>query len=271
MKIIFSNECLEYKFFGHPEAPKRVELIYQILKANGYEFIEPKPATKEDILLVHTNELHNKVKDQNYFDVDTPAIDIRYPLLAVGGAILASKLNGFSILRPPGHHAGRNFLGGFCYFNNIAIAVKKLEKRTVILDLDVHHGNGTEDIFLGREDILYLSLHQQNIFPGTGLRSERNCLNYPLPPRTDEQLYLKTLKKALQEKNKFKPEVLAISIGFDTYHKETLANFKLRKESYRKIANLIRKNLSEDLFLVLEGGYNEDIGILCLEFLNNLL
>jgi acetoin utilization deacetylase AcuC-like enzyme len=270
MKIIFSKKCLEYEFPGHPESPKRVELIYQTLRGAGYEFIEPEQAKKEDILLVHTEELYDKVKNKNYFDFDTPTIDINYPLLSVGGAILGSQLGGFSITRPPGHHAGKNFLGGFCYFNNIAIATEKLGKRAVILDLDVHHGNGTQDIFLGRNNVLYISIHQENIFPGTGCISTANCLNYPLPAGTSERLYLKTLEKALEEKNKFKPEILAISIGFDTYHKERLANFKLKKESYRKIGELIKKNLSEKIFIVLEGGYTEDIGILCLEFLKGL-
>lgn len=270
MKIVFSNKCLDYSFPGHPESPERVETIKQVLENNGYKFVEPKPATKEDILLVHTEEHYNKVKNENYFDPDTPAIDINYPLLAVGGAITASKSNSFSLLRPPGHHAGKNFLGGFCYFNNLAIAVEKSKKKTAILDLDVHHGNGTQDIFLGRDDILYLSLHQQNLFPGTGHIKEKNCINYPLPPGTEEQLYLKTLEKALKEKNNFNPELLAISMGFDTYYKETIADFKLGKETYRKIGKLIRENLSGEFFLVLEGGYTKDTGILCLEFLKGL-
>jgi len=128
-----------------------------------------------------------------------------------------------------------NFLGGFCYFNNIAIAIKKLNKKAVILDLDAHHGNGTQDIFYNCENVLYISIHQKNIFPGTGYINEKNCFNYPLPPGTDWQLYLKTLKKALEEKNKFKPEILAISIGFDTYYKEIIANFKLRKKALKKL------------------------------------
>ncbi len=270
MKIVFNRKCLSYKFNNHPENPERVRRIVEILKQNGFSFVRAEKAKKEDILLVHTIEHFERVKNKNYFDFDTPHIDIVYPLISAGCAIKAAKIEGFSVSRPPGHHAGKDFLGGFCYFNNIAIAVEKLNLKTAILDLDAHHGNGTEDIFLGDERVLYVSLHEEGIFPGTGLVSRQNCINFPLPAFTEENFYLKTLNKALLEIKRFNPEILAISMGFDTYFKDPLTHFKLKKESYFKIGKAIKK-LEIPFFVVLEGGYSEDIGELALQFLRGLI
>lgn len=269
MKIVFSSECLEYKFERHPESPERTRKIYESLREAGYSFTKPEKATQEDILLVHTLEHYKGVKEKKYFDLDTPPLEIKYPLISVGGALKAAKILGFSICRPPGHHAGRNFLGGFCYFNNIAIAVTKLNKKAAILDLDVHHGNGTQDIFLGSKNVLYVSLHQYPLYPGTGKKSIENCINFPLPPGTSEETYLKTLGKALGKIEEFKPEILAISMGFDTFYKDPLANFLLKEESYFKIGKKIA-SLQIPLFIVLEGGYSEEIGKLALKFLEGI-
>jgi acetoin utilization deacetylase AcuC-like enzyme len=266
--IVFPKDCIKYCIEGHPESPKRVESIYNAL-IDKFEFVDAKPAKKEDILLCHTEEHYNRVLNKDYFDWDTPVIEPYYPLLSAGSAIKAAKVNGFSLSRPPGHHAGRNSLEGFCYFNNICIATKKLGKRTAILDLDVHHGNGTEDIVFGDEDILYVSIHQHPLYLGTGLKSKENCINFPLPPQTDEDLYLKTLKKALEHVVDFKPEVLAISLGFDTYVEDPLANFALKEGSYEKIGKLVGDVVEElgiNYFIVLEGGYSDKIGDLALKF-----
>ena len=175
----------------------------------------------------------------------------------------------FSLMRPPGHHAGRDFLGGFCYFNNLAIAVAKVlpkYKSAAILDIDVHHGDGTQDIFLGKKNVFYCSIHQSPFFPGTGLASEKNCLNFPLPAGTGETEYLKYLDKILEEIKKFKPGLLAVSAGFDTYEFDPLAGLKLKKESYTKIGKMI-KGVGLPTFFVLEGGYSEDLG----ELVGNLI
>ena len=127
MKIVFSPKCLEYGSPYHPENPRRVQLAYEYLK-DKYQFIEPKPATEEDLLLVHTKEYIEKIKRGNFYDPDTPAYDniYEYAKLSAGAAILAAKEKAFSLMRPPGHHAGKRgrALGaptlGFCYFNNIA-------------------------------------------------------------------------------------------------------------------------------------------------------
>jgi len=263
MKIIYGTSCLEYNILGHPESPERVKLIIGALQEN-HTILKPSSVTEEDVEKVHTKEHWKKVRDGDFFDADTPVIDIKFPLLSAGSAIKAAEVLGFSVSRPPGHHAGKDFLGGFCYFNNIAIAVRKVLPKygkAAILDIDVHHGNGTQDIFLGDKDVLYCSIHQSPLFPGTGLKPEQNCINFPLPHGTGEEVYLKYLEKCLEEIRKFEPTILAISVGFDTYEKDPLGGFKLNKESYRKIGEKIR-GLGLPAFFVLEGGYSEDIGML---------
>ncbi len=271
LKVIFSEKCLEYSFPYHPESPDRVKRIKQALEKDfTFEEIE-EFASREEILRAHSREHFERVKNKEYSDFDNPPLEIEYPLLAAKLSILAAKEQGFALVRPPGHHAGKDFLGGFCYFNNIAIAIRNVyeNRRVVIFDLDVHHGNGTQDIFLGDKNILYISLHQSPLFPGTGLKSEMNCINFPLPPGTNEYLYLKTLEKAVNIAMEFGLEVVAISLGFDTYCEDPLANFELKKGSYEKIAKIISNFISSQkakFFFVLEGGYSKEIGKLALEF-----
>ncbi|MHA1595669.1 MAG: histone deacetylase family protein [Candidatus Baldrarchaeia archaeon] len=266
MKIVFSKKCLEYGDPLHPENPERVRLAYEYLKDRNYEFIEAKPASEEDLLLVHTPAHIERIKRGNFWDPDTPAYKniYEYALLSVGGAIIASRELAFSLMRPPGHHAGRDGLAlgaptlGFCYFNNIAIAVKKLSKKTLILDIDTHHGNGTQEIFQGSEDVIYVSLHTRGIYPGTGLWSEGNCYNYPLPFGTTDELYLKTLEKALSSIDLSEIEIVAVSAGFDTLRGD-LGGMKLSVECYREIGRKIGE-LGLPVFAVLEGGYTRRLG-----------
>jgi acetoin utilization deacetylase AcuC-like enzyme len=268
MMVVYPPECLEYRVPGHPESPERVKAIYDSLKAAGYRFTRPQPAAKDDILLVHSRELYDKVARGGYPDIETPPIDIKYPLLSAGAAIMASERLGFALTRPPGHHAGRNTLEGFCYFNNLAVAVKKLGRKTAILDIDVHHGNGTQDIFGGDGSVLYVSLHQAPLYPMTGLRSEANCRNFPLFPDTEESVYLKALAKALEEIERFRPSLLAVSLGFDTYAKDPLAALQLTANGYGKIGKMV-SGLGLPTFITLEGGYSPEIGELCLRFLDS--
>lgn len=189
-----------------------------------------------------------------------------YALLSCGAAIKAQELVlnkefAFSLMRPPGHHAARDSAGGFCYFNNIAVAVSKAldtVKKVAIIDIDCHHGNGTQDIFLGEERVLYISLHQSPLYPGTGLKSIKNCLNFPLPSGTDEEEYLNIFKEAIEEAKNFSPQLIAVSAGFDTYKNDPLTNFNLEKETYTKISNLI-SSLKKPAFSVLEGGYSSEL------------
>jgi acetoin utilization deacetylase AcuC-like enzyme len=259
-KIVFSEKCLGYGSF-HIEGPQRVKAAHEILAAKGYEFLEPEAASEEDLLRVHDSEYIWNLKKGLVEDPDTPANENIYEFarLSTGGAILAAKINGFSLTRPPGHHAGRSgaalgvYTRGFCYVNNIAVAVKALGKPALILDVDGHHGNGTQEIFQGDEKVTYVSLHRFPHYPGTGLASEGNCLNFPLPADCGEQVFLETLDRALGMVDLGGVEVVAVSAGFDT-HKGDLASLGLTEKSYGKIGFRIRA-LRKPAFFVLEGGY----------------
>ena len=265
-KIVFSEKCLAYGSW-HVEGPERVRKAYEVLKERGYEFLEPEPASEEDLLRAHDGEYVWMLKKGLIEDGDTPAYEniFEYAKLSAGGAILAAEVKGFSIMRPPGHHAGRNgaALGantrGFCYLNNIAIAVRHLGKPTLILDIDGHHGNGTQEIFFGDDRVMYVSLHRHPHYPGTGAVSEANCLNFPLWGDCGDEVYLETLDGALGMVDVGKFEVVAVSAGFDT-HMGDLASLGLTEKGYREIGKRIAA-LKKPTFFVLEGGYvGEQIG-----------
>jgi acetoin utilization deacetylase AcuC-like enzyme len=259
-KIVYSEKCLGYGAW-HVEGPERVKVASEILKEKGYEFLEPAPATEEDLLIVHDSDYLWKLKKGLVEDADTPAYDniYEYARLSVGGALLASEINGFSLMRPPGHHVGRSgaalgaYTRGFCYLNNVATAVKKLGKKTLILDIDGHHGNGTQEIFQGDEKVVYLSLHQSPNYPGTGAASEGNCINFSLPSDCGGQLYLETLDKAVRMVDFGKVEVVAVSCGFDT-HLGDLASLGLVEHDYWEIGKRVAR-MKKPAFFVLEGGY----------------
>jgi acetoin utilization deacetylase AcuC-like enzyme len=266
-KIVYSEKCLGYGEW-HIEGPERVKVASEILKEKGYEFLEPTPATEEDLLTVHDADYLWSLKKGLVEDADTPAYDniYEYARLSVGGSLLASKINGFSLMRPPGHHVGRSgaalgvYTRGFCYLNNIAIAVKKLSKKTLILDIDGHHGNGTQEIFQGDEKVVYLSLHQSPNYPGTGTASEGNYINFVLPPNAGGQLYLETLDKAVGMVDFGKVEVVAVSCGFDT-HVGDLASLGLVEHDYWEIGKRAAY-MKKPAFFVLEGGYvGENVGL----------
>jgi acetoin utilization deacetylase AcuC-like enzyme len=268
MKIFFSDKCLDYSLPGHPESPERVRSTYKHLRKKGFELLKPSPCDDKDILLAHTQKLLDEVKGEKFFDFDTPALPgiYEHARLAAGSAINAAELclkgeMTFSLMRPPGHHATQNILGGFCYFNNIAIASLKLKEsagKVAIIDFDCHHGNGTEDIFFGKKDFLYLSLHQSPLYPGTGTESRGNCLNYPVAPRTSPEKYLSILEKGLNQVKEFEPGLLAVSAGFDSYVLDPITSLSLEKITYRKIGSMLAR-LGKPLFSVLEGGYSRDI------------
>jgi acetoin utilization deacetylase AcuC-like enzyme len=288
MIIYFSPKCLEYGQRGHPESAARVKNTYNLLASKDYEIRIPQPCHETDLLLAHDREHVARVKKGALHDADTPNLPgiYEYSRLAVGSAIdaMETALNDqdtFSLMRPPGHHTGiyGPALGtvslGFCYFNNIAIACKKaLDARDVhkiaIIDIDCHHGNGTQEIMLGDNRTIVISLHRFGFFyPGTGGQSEANCLNYPLNSHIGEEEYLSTLTRALTHVVQFNPDLIGISAGFDTYKRDPVGGLGLNIESYNKIGKRL-KQLNNRMFIILEGGYGRDFPECVSQFLLGL-
>jgi acetoin utilization deacetylase AcuC-like enzyme len=288
MVIVYSPRCLDYAAAGHPENPDRVRSAVAQLHKEFHTWITPVPCTDEDILRVHTRELLNAVRTGKFVDADTPVFPEIFELakLSAGGAMVAAEhaLAGrpaFSLMRPPGHHAERDRIMGFCYLNNIAIAVARMlecsprVRRVAILDFDCHHGNGTEDIFRGDERVLFVSLHQSPCYPGTGLVSERNCLNYPLPPGTGPERFLATLDEALGRIAAFQPDLLAVSAGFDAYKGDPITHMGLEVETFhdigRRLVSLTQPTPNTPAlpcFAVLEGGYSREFSKCVEAFVN---
>jgi len=286
--IIYHEKYLEHNLgLGHPESPERLkktmELLKKIIDKPNIELLKPNPASEEDLLRVHTKSYVEKIKSMSrtggVLTLDTPVPSGVYEIakLSAGGAMLAGKSvcekrvdNAFALIRPPGHHAGRDFGGGFCYFNNVAIAVKSIQemsiKKVLILDIDAHAGNGTMDIFWEDNSVLYLSLHQWSAFPGTGWYDqvgekdgEGFTINLPLFPYTGDDVYLKFFREfAIPIINQFNPELIAVSTGFDTHKLDPLTNMNLSLNSYHEIGKFLH-GLNKRIFIVLEGGYNLDI------------
>jgi len=205
------------------------------------------------------------VKGGNFFDLDTPNLPgiFDYARLAVGGALKALEITNkegisFALIRPPGHHAGKSKLGGFCYFNNIAIATRKSGKKCSIIDIDCHHGNGTQDIFLGDDKVMYFSIHRNRYFyPGTGEKSIGNCINYPLHYPSENE-WLDSFYSIIKKNLEFNPEIIAVSAGFDAYSNDPIAGLGLDEEVYEEIGREISK-LKKPTVCTLEGGYSDKL------------
>lgn len=280
MGRVFSNlKTASYGAPGHPEAPFRVRDTHALLKAAGLAPELPSlAASPEDVARLHGPDRLRSVADGAFEDADTPA----YPgidaiaMISLSGALSAaeSALAGepaFSLMRPPGHHAGKERVAGFCYLNNVALAVARLQEkkpgiRVAIMDFDVHHGDGTESLMLGREGVAFASLHQFPLYPGTGARSRENCLNVPLPAGTAEAEYLRAFEPALERLLASKPDLLAVSAGFDAYKADPIAGLKLDKGTFKRLGALLAASRLPR-FAALEGGYSEELPYLVEAFL----
>lgn len=185
-------------------------------------------------------------------------------IMSVGLSILASKQGDFALTRPPGHHAHKNYGAGFCIYNNIAIACKHLlseGKRVAVLDLDGHRGDGTQDILKDENNFFHCSLHQKNAYPGPGEFYSNNAINIALENPVERGDYLIALDKAINYINEFEPDVVGISMGFDTYKEDRSLNFLLDIDDYSYIGNRLT-NIEipkQSIFAVLEGGYHNKV------------
>lgn len=242
---------------------------------------KPGPSNEAAILRAHTPQMLARLEEPEDLDADTPHYPgiANYARASVGAALEALNCarrgeTVFSLMRPPGHHATRNRSMGFCYLNNIAIttleALATGTKRMAVYDFDVHHGNGTEDILLNQKGSMFFSIHQHPCYPGTGSRNVgSNCFNYPLHEQTSRGHYREILSSALDEVKKFKPELVAVSAGFDAYAHDPLGQETLELEDYYWLGQNLR-SLGVPVMSLLEGGYSKDLPVLILAYLKGL-
>jgi acetoin utilization deacetylase AcuC-like enzyme len=248
----------------HPEAPRRLDVL---LEALG-EWVEPKPASDADIERCHARDYIERVREvkaPTLFDLDTICTPTSYEaaLLAAGGAIEAARGGGFALVRPPGHHALPDRAMGFCLFDNIAIAARWAQaelgvERVAIVDWDVHHGNGTQAIFQGDDSVLFVSLHQWPLYPGSGGPDEQaeTTVNVPLPAGCGDAEYARAFEEIVEpEVQRFQPDLVLVSAGFDAHEDDPLAGMRLTEDGFRQLASR-SSALGPRVAAVLEGGYN---------------
>lgn len=285
MKIITAENCTGYSHAGHPERPERIaSTLEKLRKQTDLPINWAKPLSVEDsvILRAHSSEHLARLKEESDFDADTPFFpkigDYARASVGAGLAALKAARSGeavFSLMRPPGHHATRTRAMGFCYLNNIAIAVLEAlatgTKSVAVYDFDVHHGNGTEAILLNKPGANFFSIHQFPCYPGTGTRNVGdNCFNYPVPPQTPRGEYRHVLTHALEHLQSLKPDLVAVSAGFDCYARDPLAQETLEAEDFNWLGKELR-GLGIPLFSLLEGGYSSDLPDLILAYLKGLV
>jgi acetoin utilization deacetylase AcuC-like enzyme len=275
----------------HPESPQRIQAIYEMLDEDkaftSFPVITPRPAEQEEVAFIHTREYIERIKEtagreRVYLDPDTSTSPRSYEvaLLAAGGLLEAADRvmegkiqNGFGLVRPPGHHAEASQARGFCIFNNIAIAAQYLIKkwdlrRILIVDWDLHHGNGTQNSFYSRNDVLYFSTHQFPHYPGTGHWSEVGSgkgegftVNVPLAAGKTDDDFLFIFRELLRPiAGLFKPEFILVSAGFDIFAGDPLGGMEVSVAGFGALAaelsGLARQTARDRILFTLEGGYN---------------
>jgi acetoin utilization deacetylase AcuC-like enzyme len=233
------------------------------------------------LLRAHSAEHLARLTESDDFDADTPFFPniVERARASVGAALAALKAarageSVFGLMRPPGHHATRRRAMGFCYLNNVAIAVLEALatglKRVAVYDFDVHHGNGTEAVLLNQPGALFISIHQFPCYPGTGARNVGdNCFNFPVPPHTAREEYRHVFSSALERLQAFQPELVAVSAGFDAYARDPLAQETLEAEDYHWLGQSFRA-LGVPVLSLLEGGYSDDLPELVLAYLKGI-
>jgi len=276
---------------GHPERAERIRRLLDhppLFEMPGVVRMGAgRVASRDELLLVHAPGHIDRIaatkgKPRVAFDPDTVTCEDSYEtaLLAAGGtldvvdAIMRGDVdNGFALVRPPGHHAETDRAMGFCLFNNVAIAARYLQKRyglghILVVDWDVHHGNGTQEIFYGDDSVLFVSLHQFPLYPGTGAVGEAGegagegfTVNVPMPPGVDNEEYLAAFHAVVEPvAEQFAPEFVLISAGFDGHRDDPLAGLRLTERGYSTLTSILGgiagRFAGGRYAAVLEGGYN---------------
>ena len=287
--IVSHKDCLSHiEPTGHPEQVMRLLEVVKRLKFEEFKNLiwkEAPIATNEQILLGHSKkyvEFIENIQKSNHIthlDADTyfgkgslnaAKRGVGANISAVNAVMSGDFNNAFSAIRPPGHHAETEKAMGFCIFGNVAIAAKyaienhKL-KRVAVVDFDVHHGNGTQEILWDDPNVLFVSTHQMPLWPGSGTHEEhgkhQNILNIPIQANTDGPAFRQKFDEIILPRlDSYKPEILIISAGFDAHYKDPLANIELMTEDYEwithRLCDIADEHADGRLISSLEGGYN---------------
>ena len=271
---------------GHPEKADRVSVVIDNLKKFKKNFIWKKPVNfdRKFLNITHSSDYVDKVEnsfpEKGFYSLDgdtiispgskQAALDaVSSIITAIDGVQSKELQNAFCAVRPPGHHAERNKAMGFCIYNNVAVGAQylldkyKLNK-VAIVDFDVHHGNGTQDIFFDNEKVLYISTHQYPFYPGTGGDNEKgkynNIFNIPLPAGTTSEEYLNAYEFVIKKLKEFKPEFILFSAGFDAHENDPLAQFQLKSKDFyeltKRTLSLAKSCCNGKVVSILEGGYD---------------
>ncbi|MFL4994988.1 MAG: histone deacetylase family protein [Microvirga sp.] len=281
--------CLDHQTpFGHPERPDRIRAIERALEKERFTSLvrELAPMAEMDSLaLAHPEDYIRNLRDISpreglvRIDEDTVMSPGTYEaaLRGAGGAVQAvdevmtgKATNAFVAMRPPGHHAERVRAMGFCFFNNAAIAARQAQRRhgaerVAIFDWDVHHGNGTQDIFWSDESVLYCSTHEAPLYPGTGSLSETGehgtIVNAPLRAGDGTEAFREAVETVILPRiDDFAPDLIVISAGFDAHWRDPLASLNLTESDFawatQKLMNLAERHCGRRIVSVLEGGYD---------------
>jgi len=271
---------------GHPERADRVSVIIDNLKKFEKKLIWRKPVAfdKKFLKITHSNKYVEIIENSfpkkgfSYLDGDTVVSPgskeatfdaVGSIISAIDGVINKNFKNAFCAVRPPGHHSEQEKAMGFCIFNNVAVGANYLiskykYKKIAIIDFDVHHGNGTQDIFYDNEKVLYISTHQYPYYPGSGSDKEKgkynNILNIPLPAGTTSEEYLNAYEFVLKKLKEFKPQFILFSAGFDAHKDDPLAQFQLKSKDFydltKRTLSLAKLYCDGKSVSILEGGYD---------------
>lgn len=268
MKILFHPSVLEHNTGSHPESRARIEafdgLVPEADILNGEPFLT----------LVHPQSHVDRIREACTMgeaidnDTQTSPGSFEAACIAVGLTLTAMEQGDFALVRPPGHHAGRETAQGFCLFNNIAIAAQKAAnegKKVLILDFDGHLGDGTMEIFYNNPQVLYWSLHQYPAYPGNGAPGEIGetegtgfTINTALPPGSGDDIFMHAVNYMLPIAQQFQPDVVAVSAGFDAHQFDPLLELRATNQFYYKIGGFLSTHFPGKIFATLEGGYNTE-------------